>query len=214
MNQRKNHQQSFNLICIASMALAVLCVLMPLPNTFAASTSAQVQSTTTTSSGVPTKEVTIESGVVVAVAGNDLFVKMADGTLRHFPNIPDSVRATVDGQQLGIHDLKPGMKLVRATVTTTTPQVVTTVQSVTGKVWHVTPPLSVILTLENGQNQEFRIPDGQKFVVDGKEVDAWSLREGMVVTATKIVEEPTTVVTKQKVVAGTMPPDVPVLIVK
>jgi len=34
MNQRKNHQQSFNLICIASMALAVLCVLMPLP-TFA-----------------------------------------------------------------------------------------------------------------------------------------------------------------------------------
>jgi len=214
MTQRKNRQQFANLICIASMALAVLCVLMPLPNTFAASTSAQVQSTTTTSSGVPTKEVTIESGVVVAVAGNDLFVKMADGTLRHFPNIPDSVRATVDGQQLGIHDLKPGMKLVRATVTTTTPQVVTTVQSVTGKVWHVTPPLSVILTLENGQNQEFRIPDGQKFVVDGKEVDAWSLREGMVVTATKIVEEPTTVVTKQKVVAGTMPPDVPVLIVK
>jgi len=214
MTQRKNRQQFLNLICIASMALAVLCVLMPLPNTFAASTSAQVQSTTTTSSGVPTKEVTIESGVVVAVAGNDLFVKMADGTLRHFPNIPDSVRATVDGQQLGIHDLKPGMKLVRATVTTTTPQVVTTVQSVTGKVWHVTPPLSVILTLENGQNQEFRIPDGQKFVVDGKEVDAWSLREGMVVTATKIVEEPTTVVTKQKVVAGTMPPDVPVLIVK
>jgi len=214
MTQRKNRQQFANLICIASMALAVLCVLMPLPNTFAASTSAQVQSTTTTSSGVPTKEVTIESGVVVAVAGNDLFVKMADGTLRHFPNIPDSVRATVDGQQLGIHDLKPGMKLVRATVTTTTPQVVTTVQSVTGKVWHVTPPLSVILTLENGQNQEFRIPDGQKFVVDGKEVDAWSLREGMVVTATKIVEEPITVVTKQKVVAGTMPPDVPVLIVK
>ena len=214
MTQRKNRQQFLNLICIANMALAVLCVLMPLPNTFAASTSAQVQSTTTTSSGVPTKEVTIESGVVVAVAGNDLFVKMADGTLRHFPNIPDSVRATVDGQQLGIHDLKPGMKLVRATVTTTTPQVVTTVQSVTGKVWHVTPPLSVILTLENGQNQEFRIPDGQKFVVDGKEVDAWSLREGMVVTATKIVEEPTTVVTKQKVVAGTMPPDVPVLIVK
>ena len=214
MTQRKNRQQFLNLICIANMALAVLCVLMPLPNTFAASTSAQVQSTTTTSSGVPTKEVTIESGVVVAVAGNDLFVKMADGTLRHFPNIPDSVRATVDGQQLGIHDLKPGMKLVRATVTTTTPQVVTTVQSVTGKVWHVTPPLSVILTLENGQNQEFRIPDGQKFVVDGKEVDAWSLREGMVVTATKIVEEPITVVTKQKVVAGTMPPDVPVLIVK
>ena len=140
------------------LVLAVVTICLA----FAVSTSAQVQSTTTTSSGVPTKEVTIESGVVVAVAGNNLFVKMADGTLRDFPNIPESARATVDGQQLGIHDLKPGMKLVRARVTTTTPQLVTTVQSVTGKVWHVTPPLSVILTLANGQNQEFKIPDGQK----------------------------------------------------
>jgi hypothetical protein len=194
--------------CSVGLAAAVVCIV------FAASASAQVQSTTTTSAGVPTKEVTIESGVVVAVAGNDLFVKMADGSLRHFPNVPESARATVDGQQLGIHDLKPGMKLVRATVTTTTPQLVTTVQSVTGKVWHVTPPLSVILTLANGQNQEFKIPKGQKFVVEDKEVDAWGLKEGMVVTATKIVEEPVTAVTQQKLVAGTMPPDVPVLIVK
>jgi hypothetical protein len=92
--------------------------------------------------------------------------------------------------------------------------VVTTVESVTGKVFHVNPPLSVILTLENGQNQEFKIPKGQTFVVDNKEMDAWSLKEGMVVTATKIVEVPETVVTKQKLVAGTMPGDVPVLIVK
>jgi len=158
--------------------------------------------------------VKIESGEVVAVKGNDLFVMMADGSLRHFPNVPESARVMVDGQQLGIHDVKPGMKLVRATVTTTTPQVVTTVQAITGKVFHVTPPLSVILTLENGQNQEFKIPNGQKFMVDGTETDAWGLKEGMVVTATKIVEEPETVVTKQKLVTGTMPWDVPVLIVK
>jgi hypothetical protein len=128
--------------------------------------------------------------------------------------VSESAKAIVDGQQLGIHELKPGMKLVRATVTTATPQLVTTVESVTGKVFHVNPPLSVILTLENGQNQEFKIPNGQKFVVDGTEMDAWSLKQGMVVTATKIVEEPVTVVTKQKLVAGTMPSDVPVLILK
>jgi hypothetical protein len=193
---------------ILVLAAELLCLA------FAASTSAQVQSTTTTTSGMPTKEVKIESGEVVAVKGNDLFVMMADGTLRHFPNVPESAKVMVDGQQLGVHDLKPGMKLVRATVTTTTPQVVTTVESVTGKVFHVNPPLSVILTLENGQNQEFKIPKGQTFVVDNKEMDAWSLKEGMVVTATKIVEVPETVVTKQKLVAGTMPGDVPVLIVK
>ena len=193
---------------VLMLATGMVCVA------FAVSTSGQVQSTTTTTSGIPTKEVKIESGEVVAVKGNDLFVKMDDGTLRHFPNVPESAKVMVDGQQFGIHELKPGMKLVRATVTTTTPQLVTTVESVTGKVFHVNPPLSVILTLENGQNQEFKIPNGQKFVVDGTEMDAWSLKQGMVVTATKIVEEPVTVVTKQKLVAGVMPGNVPVLIVK
>src|SRR3974377_1675247 len=191
---------------ILVFAAAMLCLA------FAASTSAQVQSTTTTTSGIPTKEATMESGEVVAVKGNHLFVKMADGTLRDFPNVPESARVTVDGQQLGIHQLTSGMKLVRATVTTTTPQVVTTVETVTGKVWHVTPPSSVILTLENGKNEEFRIPDGQKFMVDGTETDAWGLKQGMVVSAAKVVETPVTNISKQTAVAGTMPSDVPVRI--
>ena len=188
------------------LAAAVLCVA------FAAPTRAQVQTQTTTTSGTATKQVKIESGEVVAVKGNNLFVKMADGTVRDFPNIPESARATVDGKKLGIHELKPGMKLQRTTVTTTTPQVVTTIQTVTGKVWHVTPPLSVILTLENGQNQEFKIPEGQKFTVDGQETDAWGLKKGKKVTATKIVESPETTVSQQTQVTGTMPPDAPVLI--
>ena len=191
---------------ILVFAAGMLCLA------FAASTSAQVQTQTTTASGVPTREVKIESGEVVTVAGNNLFVKMTDGTIRDFPNIPENAKVTVDGQQLGIHELKPGMKLVRATVTTSTPQVVTTVQTVTGKVWQVNPPLAVILTLENGQNQEFKIPDGQKFMVDGTETDAFGLKKGMVVTATKVVETPVTSVTTQKEVVGTMPQDVPVLI--
>ena len=44
------------------------------------------------------------------VDGNDLVVKMEDGTIRHFPNVPESARVTVDGKELGIHDLKPGMR--------------------------------------------------------------------------------------------------------
>ena len=191
----------------------VLLVASVLFVAFAASTSAQVQSTTTTTtSGVQTTEVKIESGEVVAVKGNNLFVKMADGTLRDYPNVPESAKVSVDGKQLGVHDLMPGMKLVRATVTTTTPQVVTTVQTVTGKVWQVNPPLVVILTLDDGTNQEFKIPEGQKFMVDGTETDAFGLKKGMVVSATKVVEVPETVVTKEKAVAGTMPSDVPVLI--
>jgi hypothetical protein len=179
---------------------------------FAYSTSAQVQTQTTTTSGTPTREVQIESGEVVAIIGDDLFVKMADGTLRDFPDVPANAKVTVDGKKLGINELRPGMKLQRTTVTTTTPQVVTTIESVTGKVLKVTPPLSVMLALENGESQVFKIPEGQKFTVDGQETDAWGLREGMKITATKIVETPVTNVSEQTRVTGTMPLTLPVLI--
>jgi hypothetical protein len=97
---------------------------------------------------------------------------------------------------------------------------VTTVQSVTGKVFHVNPPNSVILSLEDGTNQSFKIPKDQKFNVNGEMVDAFALKKGMIVTATKIVESPETVVSHERKVTGSMPPpppappaDVPILVV-
>ena len=176
---------------------------------FAWSMSAQVKTQTSTSSGQSKRDVTVERGEVVLVNGNDLVVKMDDSSIRHFPNVPESARVDVDGQKLGIHDLKPGMKLQRTITVTTTPQVITTVKSVTGKVWHVSPPNSVVLTLEDGTNQEFKIPKGQKFMVDGQETDAFGLKKGMKVTATKIVEEPVTVAEHEQQVTGSMPPPPP-----
>jgi hypothetical protein len=173
---------------------------------FAVSMSAQVKTETTTTHGQAVHEVTVEHGEVVLVEGNDLMVKMQDGTIRHFANVPDSARATVDGQKLGIHDLKPGMNLQRTLTVITTPKTVTTVQTVTGKVWHINPPHSVILTLEDGTNQSFKIPDGQKFTVDGQETDAWGLKKGMKVSATKIVEVPEIEAEHQQHVTGSMPP--------
>ena len=187
---------------------------------FAVSMNAQVQTDTTTTKGDVSKTVQVERGEVVLVQGNDLVVKMEDGSIRHFPNVPDSARVTVDGKSLGIHDLKPGMKLQRTITTTTTPQTVKTVETVTGRVWHVQPPRSVTLTLEDGTNQTFRIPSGQKFNINGQMVDAFGLRKGMVVNATRITETPSTVVSEQRHTTGTMPPpppvppaDVPILVV-
>ena len=193
-------------------SLIVAAVMLCLA--FAVSTVAQVQTQTTTKAGPATKTVVIENGEVVAVEGNNLFVKMSDGTLRDFPNVPASARVDVDGKQLSVHELQPGMKLQRATVASTTPQVVTTIQTVTGKVWHVNPPIYVILTLENGENQGFKIPDGQKFLVDGQAVDAWGLKKGMNVTATKIVETAFTSASQQTHVSGSFPASGTVLIAK
>jgi len=186
------------------------------------SMSAQVQTKTTTTSHAASVQTQVQSGEVEYVSGNDLVVKMADGTIRHFSNISESARVTVDGKQLGIHDLKPGMKLQRTITTTTTPKTITTVQSVTGTVWFINPPNSVILTLADGKNQQFKIPKNQKFSVDGQMVDAWGLKKGMTINATKVVEVPVTVVAQSRTVTGQMPPpppppppvDVPILIVE
>jgi hypothetical protein len=145
----------------------------------------------------------------VYVQGNDLMVKMEDGTLRNFHNVPESARVTVDGREIGIHDLKVGMKLQKTVTTTTTPQIVTTVRTVTGKVWHVSPPNFVVLTLEDGNNQQFTIPPGQQFNIDGQIVDASGLRDGMKVSATMVIEEPVTSVNVKKQLSGSMPVPLP-----
>jgi hypothetical protein len=176
---------------------------------FAVAMSAQVQTESSTKMGQGTKEVKVERAEVVYVSGNDLVVRMEDGQIRHIANVPESARVEVEGKELGIHDLKPGMKLQRTITTTTTPKTVTTVQSVTGKVFHVSPPNSVILTLEDGSNQSFRIPKGQKFNVDGQQMDAFGLKKGMRISATKVVEVPETVVEQQRKLTGVMPPPPP-----
>ena len=171
--------------------------------------AAQVQTTTTVTHGAPTKQVSVERGEIVAISGNSVVIKMEDGTLKEFDNVPESTTFMVNGQPVNIKTAQVGMKLERQTVTTTTPKVVTTVDTVKGKVWHVSPPNSVILTLENGQNQQFKIPQGQKFMVDGKETDAWGLKKGMNVSATRVTEVPETVVTQQIKRTGTAPPPPP-----
>ncbi|MGB8322043.1 MAG: hypothetical protein WCE52_03685 [Candidatus Acidiferrum sp.] len=184
---------------------------------------AQVETTKSVSpEGAPTKDVKVERGTIVYVNGNSVVVKAEDGSLRHFDNVPDSVTVTVDGKQLNVHQLQPGMKVERQTITTTTPKMIKTVKTVQGTVWQVSPPSSVILTMDNGKNQRFTIPQGQKFDINGQQTDAFGLRKGMKISAQKVVEQPETVVSQQVTRTGSMPappptpaiqPDVPILIV-
>ena len=155
-------------VLLAAFSLSVILAL---------NVNAQVKTETKVEEGLASQTVKVETGEVVYVSGNDLIVKTDDGVLRHFPNVPDDKTVTVGGKELTIHDLKPGMKLQRTTITTTTPRMITTVKTVTGTVWKVSPPNSVILTLEDGKNQSFHIPKGQKFNVNGQETDAASKKE-------------------------------------
>ena len=171
----------------------------------------QVEKEITTNNGQATKDVTVERGEVVMVDGNDLIIKREDGQIVHFPNVPESTKITVAGKQLSIHDLQPGMKLERTIRSRMNPKTVATVQLVTGTVWHVTPPISVMLRLKDGTYQQFTFPKGQKFMVNGREIDARELRRGMTISATRIVEEPAPAVTQTGIVFALPSANVPIL---
>ncbi|MGA3107295.1 MAG: hypothetical protein ABSD53_22665 [Terriglobales bacterium] len=173
---------------------------------FALVVNAQVNNETSIAHGPATKTVSVDRGEVVYASGSDLVLKKDDGTVVHFANVSDT--ATVDGKRVSVDDLEPGMKLERTITTTTTPHTVTSVQAVTGKVWHVNPPRFVILTLEDGTNHKFDLPNDHKVLVDGRLVDAWKLKKGMKISATRVIEAPGTVVAQETKLTGTAPPPI------
>ena len=171
---------------------------------------AQDITTSTTQKGPAMYETAVRSGTVVYVSGNELLVRLPDGTVEDFIVSPTQT-FTVDGKQVTIHDLKPGTHLTQTITTRTTPSVITTVRTIDGKVWHVNPPTYVILTLPDGTNKEYRVPKDQIFMVNGQKDTVFQLKKGMMVSATVVKEEPVTEVSEHKAVRGVTPkPQAPV----
>jgi LPXTG-motif cell wall-anchored protein len=166
---------------------------------------AQQTSTQETVPGQATTQVTVRSGEVVTVDGNKLFVKMEDGQVKEF-DVPPDAKFNVDGNEVTVDQLTPGTKLTQSIQTTTTPHTVKTVTTIKGKVWHVSPPNSIILALPDGTNRQYHIPKGQKFNVSGQQVDAFALKKGMNIDATVTQEVPEEVVSEQRSVTGQAPP--------
>jgi hypothetical protein len=170
---------------------------------FAVATNAQVKTQSNTIHGPATKTISVDRGEVVYASGSDLVLKKEDGTIMHLSNVSES--ATVDGKEVALDNLKPGMKLERTITTTSTPRTITTIETVNGKVWHVNPPRYVILTLDDGTNHQFDLPSDHKVIVDGKVVDAWHLKKGMKISATRVIEAPSNVVAQQSELTGAAP---------
>ena len=149
-----------------------------------------------------------KSGTVVYASGNEVVVKL-DGTgeVKHF-HVANNRTFNVDGKTLGIHDLQPGMHLTRTITTTSQSRVVRSVRVVKGKVWLVHAPY-VIVTLEDGTNKQYKVPNGMTFDIDGEKKDVFHLRKGMNLTATIVTETPETIVSQSTAVTGKMPPPPP-----
>ena len=123
---------------------------------------------------------------------------------------PPSQTFTVDGKQMTIADLKPGTHLTQTITTKTTPRTITTVRTISGKVWHVNAPNTVILTLPDNTNKQYNVPKNQVFMVGGQKETVFQLRKGMMVNATVVTEEPVIEVSQNRNVTGVAPRPQPV----
>jgi hypothetical protein len=176
--------------------LAVLCV--------AGTAYAQTTPQTERLKGEAKVETLKMTGTVVEVRDNYLLAKMQPlGNYSLFKVMPGR-EFIIDGQTKHIGDLKPGTELTGMITTRTTPVTVRTTSTLNGTVWHAQDKY-VILTLENGENKEYSVPESFQFIVEGKPATVRELRRGMKVTATKIVEEPQTEMSTDTVITGKAP---------
>ena len=162
---------------------------------------------TQTKEAVPTGASTVKTvqvkGELVAKGSNWLIAKDLAGSYKLYAVQPGR-KAIVDGVPKTLDQLQPGTMLTSTATTTETPVVHRTTTITQGTVFWASPK-SIIVQLEGGDSKQYEVPDGFKFTVDGKQLEAMELRPGMKLTGTKIVEEPHTMITHDVVVTGTAP---------
>jgi hypothetical protein len=168
----------------------------------AAGAAAQATHTTEKVPGTATVSHHRLNGEVVYVSGDSLVAKMIpSGEYRLFLLRPGKT-ATVNGKVMALNQVSKGTALTADVTVTQTPVVDRTITTVKGTVFWASPR-SVILTLENGENRQYDVPEGLKVDVGGTMKEPMELRPGMKVTATKVVEVPRTEITQDSVVTGT-----------
>ena len=138
-----------------------------------------------------TSTLEIKRGTVVSVWGNDLVVKMSDGTTKHV-EVPDGFEFNVDGRKLPVTALKPGMNLTAVIKTTTTPTEVKTTEIKKGVVVAASGR-TVIIRSDEG-TKKYTVPGDFPFWVDGEQKTVYDLRKGNHITA-KIVHTHVEIVT-------------------
>jgi FlaG/FlaF family flagellin (archaellin) len=154
----------------------------------------------------PTHEVQtthVQNAEVIHVSGHEVVVELENGKFELL-NLADDVRFQVDGRDITVHELTPGTKLSQDIHTITTPQEVTTLRTVKGKVWLVNAP-HLILSFPGGENKAYTVPDGIVFRINGQDKTVFDLRKGMDISATVLNVKPVQSITTHTVVTGRAP---------
>jgi LPXTG-motif cell wall-anchored protein len=139
---------------------------------------------------------------VIAVEGNQLVVRLPEGTREL--TVPDDFRFNVDGQDLSVHDLKPGMSGAATITTKTTVTPVTVTEVKNGRVTKALGGTSIIVATGGGYKM-FSQSDvdkrGVTIMREGRPAQISDFREGDQLTATIITSHPPKVMTEKEVQA-------------
>jgi hypothetical protein len=166
---------------------------------------AQTQETQETVATGPSKVKIFEArGELVAKGPNWLIARNPATGYHRVYRVQPGKKAIVDGVPKTLDQLEKGT-LLKATATITETPVTKRTTTITKGVVFWASPKSVIVTLDNGDNKQYEVPEGFKFDIDGKQLSAMELKPGMKLTGTKIVEEQTETITTDIVVTGTAP---------
>jgi hypothetical protein len=188
-----------------SLGFAILAFLCAMTASIAAQDITHPSTTKTIEP--PTHEVQtthVQNAEVIHVSGHEVVVELENGKFELL-NLAEDFRFQVDGRDLTVHELTPGTRLSQAIHTINTPQEVTTLRTVNGKVWYVNAP-HLILSFPDGKTKAYTVPDGIVFHIDGVDKTVYDLRKGMNISATVLTVEPVQSVTMHTVVTGQAPP--------
>jgi len=152
----------------------------------------------------------LRQGTVVHAIGNNLVVKLQDGSVQHFV-MPDDQTFDIDGKQVKTNDLKPGTRLMQVITTTTKDVMVSSIRNVDLQVIQVIPP-HLNVQMSDGTQKVLLVPEGTMFEIDGKQMKLTDLKEGMRVKGTVVTKTPQTLVSEAKRTAGVAPVEIPTVI--
>lgn len=136
---------------------------------------------------------------VISVQGHQLVVSLPEGTKEL--TVPDNFRFTVDGKQLSVSELRPGMKGM-ATITTTTTSTPVTVTEIKNGTVAYSAGSTIIVRTDDGIKsftQGEIDKRGVKIMRAGKPAQISDFRQGDKLSATIITSMPPKIVTEQQV---------------
>jgi len=122
---------------------------------------------------------------VVYVNGNDLLIKATDGRLLNY-SVPSGYQFTIASGKVALKELKAGAVLTGPVATGSEPLIIGHIETVKAKVYVARPPETVTLILSDG-SQDFTVPAGTMFMVNGASVPLSGLKRNDEVEATLLM---------------------------